>query len=137
MPKQQFYLVATVFENSYKFYDTFPKRPAHIPWFNLVDHSKGLGAVSHLKVLTYNTLLFPSWSMPKNSFDTVSRRGVGRICNLWLSHRSSCRTIGKNASRLRLCYAEPESCTEDAQATHICAFEWWKVTCLCVHISYR
>ncbi|KAI0841931.1 hypothetical protein F5Y06DRAFT_306900 [Hypoxylon sp. FL0890] len=38
-----------VFEDSYKFYDTFPKRPAHMPWFNLFDNlfdpSEGLGAV--------------------------------------------------------------------------------------------
>jgi hypothetical protein len=32
----------TVFEDSYKFYDPFPKRQAHMPWFNLLDPSEGL-----------------------------------------------------------------------------------------------
>ena len=33
-----------VFEDAYKFYDLFPKRPTRIFWFNLVDPSQGLGA---------------------------------------------------------------------------------------------
>lgn len=41
----------TVFEDSYKFYDPFPKRPAHIPWYNLVDPSEGLDAVFAAKSL--------------------------------------------------------------------------------------
>lgn len=41
----------TIFEDSYTFYDAFPKRPAHIPWFNLVDPSEGLGAVFASKSL--------------------------------------------------------------------------------------
>jgi len=40
-----------VFEDSYEFYDLFPKRPAHIPWFNLLDPSEGLGAVFASKSL--------------------------------------------------------------------------------------
>ncbi|KAI1651143.1 uncharacterized protein F4817DRAFT_366713 [Daldinia loculata] len=40
-----------IFEDSYKFYDRFPKRPAPIPWFNLVDPSEGLGAVLASKSL--------------------------------------------------------------------------------------
>ena len=33
-----------IFEDAYKFYDQFPKRPAHIESFNLIDPSEGLGA---------------------------------------------------------------------------------------------
>lgn len=33
-----------VFEDAYRFYDSFRKRPAHIPWYNLVDPSEGLSA---------------------------------------------------------------------------------------------
>ncbi|KAL7620502.1 hypothetical protein AAE478_009497 [Parahypoxylon ruwenzoriense] len=40
-----------LFEDSYKFYDPFPKRPVHIPWFGLVDPSEGLGAVFASKSL--------------------------------------------------------------------------------------
>ncbi|KAF3061045.1 hypothetical protein GL218_02990 [Daldinia childiae] len=40
-----------IFEDSYKFYDRFPKRPARIPWFNLVDPSEGLSAVFASKSL--------------------------------------------------------------------------------------
>ncbi|KAI1469211.1 uncharacterized protein F4812DRAFT_470273 [Daldinia caldariorum] len=40
-----------VFEDSYKFYDSFPKRLAHIHWFNLLDSSQGLGAVFASKSL--------------------------------------------------------------------------------------
>ncbi|KAI0872459.1 hypothetical protein GGS24DRAFT_467484 [Hypoxylon argillaceum] len=40
-----------VFEDSYESYDLFPKRPAYIHWFNLVDPSEGLGAVFASKSL--------------------------------------------------------------------------------------
>lgn len=40
-----------IFEDAYKFYDPFPKQPAHIPWYNLVDPSEGLSAVFASKSL--------------------------------------------------------------------------------------
>lgn len=40
-----------VFEDSYKFYDRFPKRPAHVPWFNSSDTIYGLSAVFASKSL--------------------------------------------------------------------------------------
>lgn len=46
----------TIFEDSYKFYDPFPKRPAYIPWFNLVDPSEGLGAIFASKSLSLQHL---------------------------------------------------------------------------------
>ncbi|KAI1382464.1 hypothetical protein F4677DRAFT_452156 [Hypoxylon crocopeplum] len=43
--------ILTVFEDSHKFYDPFPKPPAYIPWFNLFDPSEGLAAVFASKSL--------------------------------------------------------------------------------------
>ncbi|KAI1255836.1 hypothetical protein MGN70_002576 [Eutypa lata] len=40
-----------IFEDSYKFYDRFPRRPVHIPWLNLAHPSRGLGAVLASKSL--------------------------------------------------------------------------------------
>ncbi len=34
-----------VFEDSYGFYDPFPKRPVEVTWHNILDPSKGLSAV--------------------------------------------------------------------------------------------
>ncbi|KAI0545743.1 hypothetical protein F4679DRAFT_452140 [Xylaria curta] len=41
----------TVFEDSYEFYDLFPERRAPVPWFNLFEPSKGLGAAFASKSL--------------------------------------------------------------------------------------
>lgn len=41
----------TVLEDSYKFYDIFPKRPDYISWFNWIDFGLGLEAVFASKSL--------------------------------------------------------------------------------------
>lgn len=41
----------TVFEDAYKFYDPFPKRPARVFWLGLGDPSEGLGAIFASKSL--------------------------------------------------------------------------------------
>ncbi|KAI0454389.1 hypothetical protein F5B21DRAFT_514677 [Xylaria acuta] len=45
-----------VFEDSYKFYDLFPTRRAHVPWLNLFDPSDGPGAVFASKSLNLQHL---------------------------------------------------------------------------------
>ncbi|OTB19131.1 hypothetical protein K445DRAFT_53901 [Daldinia sp. EC12] len=41
----------TIFEESYKFYDRFPRRPAQVPWYGLFDVTGGLGVVLASKSL--------------------------------------------------------------------------------------
>ena len=59
------------------------------------------------KFWTCNTLPSPSWSMPRDSFDTACRHGPGHTCSLWRSRRSSCGIVGRTARKLEVCFAEP------------------------------